>query len=189
MNMGIFDTVYFDEPRRCNQCGATIDQVQTKVFEPGLREYRVGDAITGSPVLNGVVREDLFCLSCNANSQHIYFAVWHTVLVGVFDDPERAQTRTGSVDRAELVDYLVAHQQQALRWHDRFSRLYGELQNLHDYQSAAQRGDASLSADSPRYFRIREIVATDDPLGELIRANKPLNPEDEAEVARDEETG
>ncbi len=59
--MGLFDTVIFDEPKVCSSCGATIDSVQTKSFSPALREYRVEDIVNGSPMLTGVIMEDLFC--------------------------------------------------------------------------------------------------------------------------------
>jgi hypothetical protein len=185
--MGIFDTVYLDPVRTCVSCGSQIGEVQTKVFDPGLREYRVGDVVYGSPLLSGVIKEELYCSHCNASKQKVYFAVWHTLLVGIYDTQEEAEERIGSVDRAELLDYLVQHQSEALRWHDRFSRLYGELQNFHDFQSGVN-SDPATRRESPMFFRIREYIDTDDPLGELIRANKPINPEDETEVSREEES-
>lgn len=184
--MGMFDTVYFDKPFTCRSCGAEIDQVQTKVFEPGLRDYRTGDVVAGSPVLNGVLREDLYCAACNTAVQPVYFAVWHTLLVGTWESPEEAERRVDSVDRAQLLDWLADHQQRALRWHDRFSRLYGELQNLHDYQrdeSAASLAGNELPVTS-KFFRIRQYITAPDPLGDLIEANRPSNPEDETEVGR-----
>ena len=108
--MGIFDTVYFDRPRTCSQCGTSIGEVQTKVFDPGLREYRVGDVVYGSPVLSGVLREDLYCPHCNSSKEKIYFSIWHTLLIGVYDDQESAEERLNSVDRAELLEYLLHHQ-------------------------------------------------------------------------------
>lgn len=187
--MGLFDTVFFSPPRKCRNCGSEIDQVQTKAFEPGLQEYQVGDVIAGAPMLTGVIREDLYCPACNTNPQPVYFAIWHTLLVGVYDDPESAEQRLGGVDRAELLDYLARHQQEALTWHDRFSRLYGELQNLHDYQQYVQEKESAGAGDNPQFFRIRDYVKAGDPLGELIKTNKPVNPEDETEVGRDEESG
>ncbi len=185
--MGIFDTVYINPPCTCTSCGASIGEVQTKVFDPGLREYRVGDVVSGSPILNGIVREQLYCPRCNASNQDVFFAIWHTLLVGIHDSYRDAETRITSVDRAELLDYLHQHQEEALRWHDRFSRLYGELQNFHDFQSDSAP-DSAERKDNPMYFRIREYVDTPDPLGELIRANKPENPEDETEFTREEES-
>lgn len=187
--MGIFDTVFMAPPRRCRNCGSEIDQVQTKAFEPGLREYSIGDVITGTPLVSGVIREDLYCPSCNQTPQRVYFAVWHSLLVGICDTPDDAEERIRNVDRAELLDYLAEHQQQALQWHDRFSRLYGELQNLHDYQQRSSLESETSGRDSPKFFRIREFVDSEDPLGSLIRANKPVNPEDETEVAGEEESG
>ncbi|HKK48550.1 MAG TPA: hypothetical protein VJ932_05605 [Alkalispirochaeta sp.] len=186
--MGLFDTVFMTPSRRCSNCGSDIDQVQTKAFEPGLREYAVGDMITGTPIVSGVVREDLYCPSCNQTPQQVFFAVWHSLLVGICDDANEAEERIRNVDRAELLDYLTQHQQQALQWHDRFSRLYGELQNLHDYQQRSSVKNDSTDRNSPKFFRIREFVDSEDPLGALIRANKPINPEDETEVEGEEET-
>ncbi|POR05328.1 hypothetical protein AU468_01210 [Alkalispirochaeta sphaeroplastigenens] len=182
--MGIFDTVRFDPPRACVNCGTAITEVQTKVFEPGLREYHVGDLIQGSPILSGVIREELYCPGC-AGSDHrkpqfVWFSLWHTLLVGVYDTPREAEARLQEVDRAELLDYLARHQQAALTWHDRFSRLYGELQNYQDYLRASPQ--EQQDRENMRFFRIREILATDDPLAALISSNKPQNPEDETEV-------
>ena len=187
--MGLFDTVFFAPPRKCRNCGNEIDQVQTKAFEPCLQEYQVGDVISGAPMLSGVIREELYCPACNTNPQEVFFSIWHTLLVGVYDDPQAAEQRIQGVDRAELLDYLARHQRQALTWHDRFSRLYGELQNLHDYQQFTTNGTGTIAKDSPQFFRIRDYVASTDPLGELIRTNKPVNPEDETEVDREEESG
>jgi hypothetical protein len=187
--MGLFDTVFFQTARVCSNCGSEIDQVQTKAFDPGLREYEVGDLITGSPVVSGVVREGLYCPNCNQTHRDVFFAVWHSLLVGVTDTIDEAEQRIRNVDRAELLDYISQHQQQSLQWHDRFSRLYGEIQNLHDYQRRVASGDAQGAQDNPQFFRIREFLAADDPLGELIRANKPLNPEDETEVQGEEDSG
>ena len=187
--MGIFDTVFLTPPRHCRNCGAEIDQVQTKAFEPGLREYEVGDMITGSPIVSGVIREDLYCPTCNETPQKVYFAIWHALLVGVCDDVDTAETRIRDVDRAELLDYLAQHQQNALQWHDRFSRLYGELQNLHDYEQRSKLGSDDAVRENPKFFRIRGFVNSEDPLGALIAANKPVNPEDETEVAGEEESG
>lgn len=188
--MGIFDTVFLNPTRRCSHCGAEIDQVQTKAFDPGLNEYRVGDLIAGSPIISGVIREDLYCPACNQTPQQVYFAIWHSLLVGVSDTVHEAEARIGNVDRAELLDYLERHQRAALQWHDRFSRLYGELQNLHDYQMQGSSPVPPSGADeNPKFFRIRDFIQSDDPLGALIRANKPVNPEDETEVGSEEETG
>lgn len=186
--MGIFDTVRFDPPRTCPNCGTEISEVQTKAFDPGLREYCVGDVIYGSPILSGVIREELYCPGCAAGEhtkrRGVWFSIWHTLLVGVYDDHVEAENRLQTVDRAELLDHLARHQSSALTWHDRFSRLYGELQNLHDYQ---QRDPSDTSHRSDlKFFRIREIVDANDPLGELIRNNKPVNPEDETEVGRED---
>lgn len=183
-SMGIFDTVLLDKPRTCTVCGAQIDQVQTKVFDPMLREYTPGDIIAGSPVLAGVVEEDLFCPGCNSVSQKIYFSVWHTLLVGIYDTVDEAEEQMMSVDRSDLLDHIARHQERALIWHNRFSRLYGEIQNLHDYLQNADKKE-SIQPGS-RFYRIRDIVSGNDPLGALIEAHRPVNPEDEKELFPEE---
>jgi hypothetical protein len=180
MGMGIFDTVTFEEPKVCSSCGARIDSVQTKSFSPALREYRVGDIIGGSPVFSGVVREDLFCSSCNSVSQEVHFSIWHTLLVGIFDNAEEAEERLLHIDRATLMEYIVRHQRETETWHVRFSRLFGDLKNWHEFLRVNQSGE--VSDRDPRFFRIREILEAEDPLSALIESHRPVDPEDESEL-------
>ncbi len=178
--MGLFDTILLDEVRVCGSCGAAIDAVQTKSFSSALREYRVGDILAGSPMLTGVVREDLFCSNCNSVSQEVYLAMWHTLLAGIYDSPEEAEERLLSIDRAELMDYIARHQRQAETWHVRFARLFGDLKNWYEHRRAVET--EGVSDQDPRFFRIREILEADDPIAALIEAHRPVNPEDESEL-------
>jgi hypothetical protein len=187
--MGLFDTIFFEEPKICSSCGAKIDSVQTKAFDPALLEYRVGDVVSGSPLLSGVIREDLFCNGCNTMTQAVYLAIWHTLLVGVYDTEEEAEARITKVDRAELLDYIARHQKQSWTWHNRFSRLFGDLRNLYDYQhELEEEGEIAANTETVgkirnlRFFRIKEILDTKDPLAALIEAHRPENPEDETEL-------
>lgn len=178
--MGIFDTVFLEEYRICTICGAQIDSVQTKNFSPALREYRAGDMVSGSPVLSGIIREDLFCSSCNSVSQEVFFSIWHSLLAGVYDSAEEAEERLRHIDRAELMDHIARHQQQAEIWHVRFSRLFGDLKNWYEYQREKQAGEPSDR--DLRFFRIKEILEAEDTLAALIEAHHPTNPEDESEL-------
>ena len=178
--MGVFDTIILDEARVCSSCGATIETMQTKSFSSALKEYRVGDIVAGSPMLTGVVREDLFCSSCNSVSQELYLALWHTLLAGVYDHADEAEERLLHIDRAELMDYIVRHQREAETWHVRFARLFGDLKTWHEHQRAAETEE--ISDRDPRFFRIREILAAEDPVAALIEAHRPVNPEDESEL-------
>lgn len=182
-DMGLFDTIFFDTPFICSNCGASIDQVQTKAFDPGLREYHVGDLVSGSSIFSGILREELFCVQCSTSAQSVYITIWHTLLAGAFGTSEEAERRLKTVDRADLMDYILRHQNAALRWHDRFSRLYGELQILHDFTNNPPSPEAT--PENPRFFRIRQYVDAADPLSELIAANKPINPEDETEATEE----
>ena len=178
--MGLFDTVIFDEPKVCSSCGATIDSVQTKSFSPALREYRVGDIVNGSPMLTGVIMEDLFCSSCNSVFQEVYFSIWHTLLAGVYDTAKEAEERLLHIDRAELMDFIARHQKDAETWHVRFARLYGDLKNWYEYQRANKTED--IADHDPRFLRIHELLEAEDPLADLIEAHRPVNPEDENEL-------
>lgn len=181
--MGLFDTVIFSSPVRCPECGHEIDNVQTKLFGSTLQEYRVGDVVEACPVLSGVMRESLYCPQCHTQNQAIYFSVWHTLLVGTSLDKEEAEARITHIDRAELLDYLAAHQKRALQWHNRFARLYGELQTYHDFMNTNPPLGAEAASKDIRYFRIASYVQEADALAALIEGNKPTNPEDEEEVA------
>lgn len=180
--MGIFDAILFETPFLCKHCGSPIDQVQTKVFEPGLNEYRTGDVIGSSPIMSGIIRETLYCPSCNKNAQTVYLAMWHSVFVGSFSSHNEAERRINEVDRVDLIEFVAEQQRRALQWHDRFSRLYGELQILHDYEQQKITGVVPDKIDTARFFKIRQYVDSDDSLGSLIAGNKPVNPEDETEV-------
>jgi len=180
--MGIFDAILFETPFLCKHCGAPIDQVQTKAFEPGLNEYRTGDVIESSPIMSGVIRETLYCPSCNKSAQTVYVAMWHSVLVGTYATHDEAERRIREVDRIDLIEFLSNQQKRALQWHDRFSRLYGELQILHDYNKQKAAGAVPDTSETARFFKIRQYVDSDDSLGSLIAGNKPVNPEDETEV-------
>ncbi len=180
--MGIFDAILFETPFLCRHCGSPIDQVQTKAFEPALNEYRAGDVIDSSPIMSGVIRETLYCPSCNRNAQSVYIAMWHSVLAGTYSSHDEAERRLAEVDRIDLIEFIAEQQGRARQWHDRFSRLYGELQILHDYEKTEASGTEPEIADTSRFFKIRQYIDSDDPLGSLISGNKAINPEDETEV-------
>lgn len=68
--MGMFDTVYFENPIACAVCQAPIASTQTKVFDCTLDNYRVGDCIAHAEEIR-IVRENLYCDACHALNQQV----------------------------------------------------------------------------------------------------------------------
>ncbi|MBN1835028.1 MAG: hypothetical protein JW820_04200 [Spirochaetales bacterium] len=143
--MGMFDTIVFPAPIACRQCGAPIVSTQTKQFGCLLDTYRVGDVIPHSPVVLGVLEEELYCEPCKRFDQKVYLTLWHSLLVGVYQDRAEAEGCVASVDRAEILGHLVAHQTEERRLR---RLLHGLLNTLHSYAEylAADDKEAFLSA-------------------------------------------
>jgi hypothetical protein len=84
--MGMFDSIHFEKPIPCPECGEEISSVQTKEFESLLCEYYVGSLLRGGSVLKGIVKEEIWCDKCfktKRESRHpmYYFSsllrCWH----------------------------------------------------------------------------------------------------------------
>ncbi len=58
--MGMFDTIIFDNPIKCELCGTQIESTQTKNFECLMESYYIGDIIQ-STTITGIIQEELFC--------------------------------------------------------------------------------------------------------------------------------
>ncbi len=92
--MGMFDTVYFENPIACVICQAPIISTQTKAFDCTLDNYRVGDCIAHAEEIR-IVREDLHCDACHAfNQQFVYLAVYRGILVDIATRPDDGGSAT-----------------------------------------------------------------------------------------------
>jgi hypothetical protein len=179
-HMGLFDTVILDKAKTCRSCGGTIDSVQTKAFYSSLTEYRIGDLVSCPSMFTGIIREEVFCSSCHAVSQEIYFTIWHTLLTGIYDSAEEAEQNLFHTERAELIDYINRHQKESETWHRRFMELYSDLESWYRYQHKEQTVDKpELNRfDEFQFFRIREFLEADDFLAALIEEHRPPGGED-----------
>ena len=167
----MFDTIVFPSPIACVHCGAPIPSTQTKQFGCLLDTYRVGDVIPHSPVVLGVLEEELYCEPCRSFDQKIYLTLWHNLLTGIYEDRALAESRLASVDRAEVLEHLIAHQGEERRLRRLLNRLLNTLHSYADYLAAEDK-EAFLSR--PFAFlgnsELREHLAA---AGEAVGADAP----------------
>ncbi len=88
--MGMFDTIYFQRPYACDQCGKKFHSVQTKAFERMLENFRIGDCVGHAEEIR-IITEKLFCLDCRENVKSVYLMVYRGILLGITDDLEEAK--------------------------------------------------------------------------------------------------
>ncbi len=101
--MGMFDTIHFEKPRECPECGGDINSVQTKKFGRLLNDYRIGDCIDHAEE-SRVTREKLHCGNCSeVIEKYVYLAVDRGILVGVEDSREEAEKVLGNTGKEKLV--------------------------------------------------------------------------------------
>ena len=88
--MGMFDTIYFDQPYFCPMCQGKIISTQTKAFENLLEDYHVKDCVSHAEEIR-IVKEELFCDHCSKYiGLDVYIAVNRGVLIGVAATLEEA---------------------------------------------------------------------------------------------------
>lgn len=113
--MGMFDSIFFDKPYICSQCGAEIASTQTKAFDQSMSSYEVKDCIYHAEDIR-IVKEELFCDKCKFIGQHVYLAVVRGILVGVADTLQAAQGMLNDLNLEKTI----------LWYHDLFKRYRAE---------------------------------------------------------------
>ena len=58
--MGMFDTVHFLRPIKCNACGKEHPSTQTKSFENLLVNYHVGDIFDETEIMSGIIEGKIY---------------------------------------------------------------------------------------------------------------------------------
>lgn len=174
----MFDTIHFEKPIPCPECGEEISSVQTKEFESLMGNYHVGNLVCGSSVLKGIVKEELWCDACykaKRESRHpIYLVIWHSILAGVETTEEAAEQRLASVDRLDLVGWLDEAQRSASTWRSRFFRLLGDLEKWQTHLES----QASPEANEKERLWLAilklpdEILQSKDPLKSLLTQHR-----------------
>ena len=157
--MGMFDTIVFDRPLSCPECGDDISSMQIKWADCTLSVYRVGDVIvTGT--ITGVLRDDAFCKTCRTRLP--VFLVFHRhVLIGITQDYEYALSLIEDNPDRHLVQGYAA----LCRERDAYVRWLAETENfLRDIYRKFYEGLGS--EDSLIFSRIRSayVRKAKDPL-------------------------
>lgn len=186
--MGMFDTILLEPPMRCPRCGLPLT-IQTKLFDAVMQSYRIGDVLSSSPVLYGVLQEQTFCRNCHKEEREptteLYLVVWHSILAAVELTEEAAQNRLAEIDRLDLIRWLDAAQRRESEWRRRFRSFYNEVARWHEetkHREAAKREheEADREGRFRTPFRLPdEIVNADDPLAEILARHQDHSTEDD----------
>lgn len=196
--MGLFDTIHLKTPLLCPSCGAEIFDIQTHEIGDTMSDYRIGSVLTYSPVLSGILKERLWCSTCHKAEKKgdflVYLVIWHSVLAGVEQDPERAAARFASVDRLDLIGWLDQAQRREWKWKRRFYRLHNDMRKWHDHLAEKdnpepeEAGESEETQERRRSLRRlwgleEEILTAPDPLGALIEKHEPKKEDAEEDDA------
>ena len=197
--MGLFDTIQLKTPLRCPTCGAETFELQTHHLGETMSEFRIGSVLTDTPVLSGILKEQLWCDTCHKakkpGDSPVFLVIWHSVLAGVEQDPEKAAARLASVDRLDLISWLDHAQRKERKWKRDFHHLHNDVRKWHEHL-AEKENPASEEAGEDEETKKRrgafrrlwgleeEILKAPDPLGALIEKHKPKKDqaEDDAPV-------
>lgn len=176
--MGMFDTITLKPTLECNQCGQTITETQTKVFGNLLRIYKVGDVVETSDVKTGIIEEPLYCPACGNSSQRIFITIWHSLITGIYPTNELAESKLLSIDRADILNYLMEHQKAYLELLHRYTTFYRTVEGYQDFIQTKAKGEKWDPGIRFLSTRISEFVKAEDPLGAVLKAFVPLSNED-----------
>jgi hypothetical protein len=176
--MGMFDTINFEKPIPCPECGAKISSLQTKEFENFMGNYYVGSLLRGSSVLNGILKEEIWCDACfeaKRESRHpIYLVIWNSILAGIETSEEAANQRLASVDRLDLVGWLDEAQRSVATWQKHFFGLLGDLEKWQDHleRQANPQDDDQANRWAGIFKLPDEILQAKDPLKALLTQHR-----------------
>lgn len=165
--MGMFDTILLEKVTHCTACGALIESLQTNQFGQNLEEYRIGDIVEPSPVITGIITEQVFCPKCHSSEQTVYLTIWQSLLTGIYADVATAEKDLLGIDRSDLLSHLLRHQRAERMWSRRFEKLYNELTQYHEYEQDLQDEKGADHA-SLRYLHITEHLKQPDPLASIL---------------------
>ena len=133
--MGMFDTLIFRHPFKCCNCQADIVSTQTKRFERALSEFAEGDVLFGTSIITGVIEENLFCDKCNSLDQKVFISIWHSLFTGAFLTCEEAEKRINSIEKTDLIDYIIFQQERYLKAVENHNSFYSLINQYYQYCS------------------------------------------------------
>jgi hypothetical protein len=167
--MGLFDTICFPSTIPCASCGAPVAATQTKQLGCSLVTYRIGDMVAECPVITGVLEERLSCERCPRSDQRIYVTLWHSLLTGVYRDRSEAEGRLMAVDRADILNHLIAHQGEEQRLRRLLSAFLGTVSAYAEYLEAADKEKyLSEPLNSLLRLELRDHLSAADPLSSIV---------------------
>lgn len=183
--MGLFDTIHFPEPLHVPGWKEPVASTQSKHFGSFMRDYTVGCLLPESPVLIGVVEEELWCApeeDGGEGQRHpVYLAIWHRIFAGAYLEAEQAEERLRTVDRLDLIAWLDQAQRASRGWRARYGRLYADVSAWHEHLTEPEPKDGW--AKHFRRFRSlpEDILQAPDPLKALLEKHR----KEEAEESPD----
>ena len=178
--MGMFDTIIFPRPIKCNECGKEHTSTQTKHFDKLMLHYEIGDVLPGS-VITGIIEERLFCLheplqdeeSKPSSNQSVYVALWHNILIDVVGTYEEADIKIRSFGTGDLYllyqnlhkkrNHFRAKSNKVIRW----CKEYSEYLTLSPDEQAKYREAKPLTTWI--HSDVLHYIEDDFPLQQFIR--------------------
>jgi hypothetical protein len=179
--MGMFDTLVFPAPVTCMGCGQPIASIQTKELGQSLSTYRVGDVVSSTPFATGVLTETLYCPKCHVQDRKIHVTIWHSLITGFHSELAQAEAALFRVDRADILNYLIGHQERETRHRRTLADL---LSVLNDYAGYLGAPDKEEYLGGPLggiwHARLKEFLGEKEPLTAMVASyRKDMGPQDE----------
>jgi len=167
--MSLFDTIVFPRPFACAGCGTLLESTQSHELGETLDTYRVGDVVAACPVVTGVLEERLYCGACRGVEQRVYITIWHSLITGVYQSEPEAEANLLEVDRADILNYLIAHQKEERRLERLLRSALGLVSDYADYLKAPDKGKF-LNQPLGGIFlgRLKEHLSAEEPLASIV---------------------
>lgn len=169
--MGMFDTIYFDQPYFCPMCRGKIISTQTKEFENLLEDYYVKDCVSHAEEIR-IIKEKLFCDHCSKHTGlNVYMVVNRGILLGTAATLEEARKLMDDFNLEKLI----------LWYHDLYKRYIKErrekdsyirfLDDLHEwFGEKLNEQPADVEAKQFRFFfNFKHLKGTLSPLESIGR--------------------
>lgn len=131
--MGLYDTLIFNKALNYKKCNTKIDYAQTKNLSNTLSSYNEGDFINSFGVITGVIEENLFCRKCHNSEQKVYMAIWHYLYVGTYNNYDDANKRINSIEKTDLLDYILALQKELKRTRCKYNIFFNLVDQFSQY--------------------------------------------------------
>ena len=133
LQMGIFDTIELARPVNCPTCSKNITTTQTKVFDPFMFYYVVGDVVK-QHIVSGIIEETLFCDKCgHLDDLEFYLIIkYHILIDTVVGNREEAWERLKSFGKNELLEIHFKHIKKMEEYKNQFKGLKEGLEESRD---------------------------------------------------------